>query len=196
MDKLCERIYALRKKAGMSQEELAHRTGVSRQTVSKWESGAMVPESANLRTLCLLFEVSADFLLFGEEKFTSEPEPETPQTKEKEQELELLLQRETLRRESDREDLHYKQALYLCATIFMSALTLISVFFAVLTTYELIYHIRYPENVTEYPFLFLFSPPVMLGISLFFSIMFATFTVLIAVAFHRTRKKIKNVMFC
>ena len=77
MEKLCERIYTLRKKAGMSQEELAHRTGVSRQTVSKWESGAMVPESSNLRALCVLFEVSADFLLFGEEKFAAKDEQRT-----------------------------------------------------------------------------------------------------------------------
>lgn len=39
MDKLGERIYTLRKQAGLSQEDLAHRTGVSRQTISKWESG-------------------------------------------------------------------------------------------------------------------------------------------------------------
>lgn len=68
MDKLGTRIFTLRKQAGLSQEDLAHRTGVSRQTISKWESGAMLPELYNLHALCRLFSVSADYLLFGVEK--------------------------------------------------------------------------------------------------------------------------------
>ena len=41
---LSEKIRALRRRAGLSQEELAETVGVSRQAVSKWESGASVPE--------------------------------------------------------------------------------------------------------------------------------------------------------
>ena len=37
--KLNEKIYACRKKAGLSQEALAERIGVSRQAISKWETG-------------------------------------------------------------------------------------------------------------------------------------------------------------
>ena len=40
-----QRIYEARKKAGMTQEELADRLGVSRQAVSKWESDAAYPET-------------------------------------------------------------------------------------------------------------------------------------------------------
>ena len=49
---LSENIYALRRKSGLSQEQLAERIGVSRQAVSKWESGASTPELEKLRLLC------------------------------------------------------------------------------------------------------------------------------------------------
>ena len=46
--KLCEKLYELRRAAGLSQEELAERLNVSRQAVSKWESGAAQPELSKL----------------------------------------------------------------------------------------------------------------------------------------------------
>ena len=48
---LYEKLYELRRASGMSQEELAEKLGVSRQAVSKWESGATLPEAATLLTL-------------------------------------------------------------------------------------------------------------------------------------------------
>ena len=39
-----EKLTELRRKAGLSQEQLADRLGVTRQSVSKWESGAAMPE--------------------------------------------------------------------------------------------------------------------------------------------------------
>ena len=62
-----ERIQTLRKAGGLSQEELAGRTGVSRQAVSKWESGASEPSTSNLLALAKLFEISAEELLRGVE---------------------------------------------------------------------------------------------------------------------------------
>ena len=47
--KLNEKIYTCRKKAGMSQEALAEKLGVSRQAISKWELGTALPELDNLR---------------------------------------------------------------------------------------------------------------------------------------------------
>ena len=61
--KLSEKIIRLRKGRGLSQEELAERLGVSRQAVSRWESGTALPDAGNLWQLSRLFEVSADYLL-------------------------------------------------------------------------------------------------------------------------------------
>ena len=58
-----EKLTALRKKGGMSQEELADRLGVSRQAVSRWELGATLPDAPNLLKLSDLFGVSIDWLL-------------------------------------------------------------------------------------------------------------------------------------
>ena len=64
---LAERIYNLRKRRGLSQEQLAEALGVSRQTVSKWERGAASPELGKLRTMAELFGVSLDELAGGGE---------------------------------------------------------------------------------------------------------------------------------
>lgn len=60
---LNEKILSCRKKAGLSQEELAQRIGVSRQAVSKWENGDSEPEVGKLLLLAETFEVSVDWLL-------------------------------------------------------------------------------------------------------------------------------------
>ena len=60
---LSEKIYKLRKKSGLSQEQLAEKLTVSRQAISKWESGTAVPESEKLITISDYFGVSVDYLL-------------------------------------------------------------------------------------------------------------------------------------
>ena len=60
---LSEKIYKLRKKSGLSQEQLAEKLNVSRQAISKWESGTAVPESEKLITISDYFGVSVDYLL-------------------------------------------------------------------------------------------------------------------------------------
>lgn len=57
------KIYELRKKAGFSQEELGFKLNVTRQTVSKWETGQSLPEIDKVNGLCDLFKISADELL-------------------------------------------------------------------------------------------------------------------------------------
>lgn len=67
--KLNEKIYFCRKKLGLSQDALAEKLGVSRQAISKWETGAATPELDKLADLARTFDVTADWLL-------SEDEPE------------------------------------------------------------------------------------------------------------------------
>ena len=62
-----ERIALLRRQAGLSQEQLGDKLGVSRQAVSKWEGGQANPDLQYVMALCRLFEVTSDYLLFGEE---------------------------------------------------------------------------------------------------------------------------------
>lgn len=63
---LADKIIQLRKKSGWSQEELAAQMGVSRQSVSKWESGQSIPDLDKILKLSALFNVSTDFLLKDE----------------------------------------------------------------------------------------------------------------------------------
>ena len=72
--KLSEKILYCRKRAGLSQEALAERLGVSRQAVSKWETGEALPETGKLAVLAAALGVTVDWLL-------SEDEPEEPQAK-------------------------------------------------------------------------------------------------------------------
>ena len=60
---LANKIMALRKKNGWSQEELAEKVGVSRQSVSKWESMQSIPDLDKILVLAQVFGVSTDYLL-------------------------------------------------------------------------------------------------------------------------------------
>ena len=60
---LADKIIDLRKKAGWSQEELAEKLGVSRQSVSKWEGAQSIPDMNKILQLSDLFGVSTDYLL-------------------------------------------------------------------------------------------------------------------------------------
>ena len=62
-----ERIRTYRQRAGMSQEMAAELVGVSRQAVSKWESGQTVPDAVTVAKLCRALNVSADYIILGKE---------------------------------------------------------------------------------------------------------------------------------
>lgn len=64
---LAEKIFELRKNNDMSQEQLAEKVGVSRQSISKWESGDSTPELERLVELSKVFNVSTDYLLLSSE---------------------------------------------------------------------------------------------------------------------------------
>ncbi len=63
---LADKIIELRKKNGMSQEELAEKLGVSRQSISKWEGAQSMPDMNRILAMADLFGVSTDYLLRDE----------------------------------------------------------------------------------------------------------------------------------
>ena len=77
---LSEKLQSLRKAAGLSQEALAERLNVTRQAVSKWETGEGKPDIDNLLPLAKLLGTTVDYLLDdGAEEAQPQPEPR-PQT--------------------------------------------------------------------------------------------------------------------
>lgn len=72
---LPEMILTSRKALGLSQEQLAEQVGVSRQSISKWETGQSIPELDKLVVLSRIFGVSTDELLGNS---TPMPDPTTP----------------------------------------------------------------------------------------------------------------------
>jgi len=76
---LAEKIVRLRKQVGWSQEELAEKMNISRQSVSKWESTNSIPDLNKIIMLAEIFDVSTDFLLKDEnEAFDSSDESKEP----------------------------------------------------------------------------------------------------------------------
>ena len=64
---LKDRIAASARRRGLTQEQLGELLGVTRQAVSKWESGQTSPDAATLAALCEKLCVSADYILLGKE---------------------------------------------------------------------------------------------------------------------------------
>lgn len=97
--RLSEKIRTLRRKSGMSQEELAEKLNVSRQAVSKWELGAAVPSPDKLVDISDLFDVTLDWLMredFSEgsadkEREIPNVESEPPKTTERDVKLRRAL---------------------------------------------------------------------------------------------------------
>ena len=73
-----DKLIALRKKAGWSQEELAERLNVSRQSVSKWESAQSMPDIDKILQLSSLFSVTTDCLLKDTQDDTQPAAAQTP----------------------------------------------------------------------------------------------------------------------
>lgn len=85
--KLEEKLRILRQEQGLSQAELAEAMGVSRQAVSRWETGTGLPSTGNLLYLSRLHGVSMDELVRGgitvteEQKLREQPEREQAASK-------------------------------------------------------------------------------------------------------------------
>ena len=72
-----EKLHRLRREKGVSQEALAAELGVSRQAVSRWELGEVVPDTANVLGVSRIFGVSTDYLLLD----ACDEEGDTPAAK-------------------------------------------------------------------------------------------------------------------
>ncbi len=71
---IAKKIVWLRKTKGMTQDELAEILKVSRQTISKWENGSVMPDAYNLKELAKVFETTIDELL------SDDPPDEAPKS--------------------------------------------------------------------------------------------------------------------
>ena len=60
---IAEKIKKLRKDNNMTQEDLAEKLNVSRQTISKWETNVVIPDADNIVSICKLFNITTDELL-------------------------------------------------------------------------------------------------------------------------------------
>lgn len=61
--KMQDKLIMLRKKAGLSQDDLAEKINVSRQAISRWENGTALPDALNILQLSKMFHVTTDYLL-------------------------------------------------------------------------------------------------------------------------------------
>lgn len=77
---IANRLADLRRKAGLSQEALAAKLGVSRQAVSKWERSEASPDTDNLIALASLYSVTLDELLYGKDETSNTEQDETDAT--------------------------------------------------------------------------------------------------------------------
>ena len=96
---LADKIISLRKKAGWSQEELAQKLDVSRQSVSKWEGAQSIPDISKILQMSRLFGVTTDFLL-KDELEEAEYAPETAQPALRRVTMEQALRYLELRRQA------------------------------------------------------------------------------------------------
>lgn len=86
-----ENLKKLRKTKGLTQEEIAERLHVTRQTISKWERGLSVPDSDLLIRLAEVFEVSVSALLGSEIELTESEEKNVNIIAQKLEQLNVLL---------------------------------------------------------------------------------------------------------
>lgn len=77
--KLEEQLRTLRQEKGLSQAELAELMDVSRQAVSRWETGVVVPATENLVRLSKLYDVPLDEMVHGAATPAEEGEPPAPE---------------------------------------------------------------------------------------------------------------------
>ena len=175
MDTLGEKLHLLRKQSGYSQEELAYKVDVTRQTVSLWESNSLIPKADKLKALalCKIFNVSSDYLLFDSAteqrlsnqiddtgKTDEEPKSDNIQTKKKGKNKVVIVAAMLL-------------ALFLLCLIVL-------VFLMVINT---------PDGGYETVTAIRFAPDVLLWLIIIVSVIVVVFAVLLVISLIKARKR-------
>lgn len=112
-----EKLYELRKEKNLSQEEVADRLNVTRQTVSKWETNQSTPDFDKIVPLCELFEISTEELLTGK-KSTQKTEEENNAKNNVSSEQKVLTKEEV--RKKSAEVVSTSVFIYIAAVAFIS----------------------------------------------------------------------------
>lgn len=91
---LATKLVSLRKQKGLTQMELAEKLNVSRQAISRWEVGAAVPSTDNLKVLGDLYEIPVDYLLNDEvDNISKQREEQQEHTSGKQKKKDVRLNR-------------------------------------------------------------------------------------------------------
>lgn len=91
------RIAACRKRAGMSQEKLANELNISRQAVSRWETGEAVPDTEKVIQLSRIFHVTTDYLLLDIDEAPQSAVPAENNRETEQRAAEKRMKRQNLR---------------------------------------------------------------------------------------------------
>ncbi|MBQ7353721.1 MAG: leucine-rich repeat protein [Clostridia bacterium] len=131
--KLEEKILALRKKKGLSQEGLAKRLKVTRQAVYKWEAGMSRPELDKILSIAQLFHVSSDVLLNDKLSLDIDSislDEEEKQNENIEEEIEPSNNEENTINESNTKSKRKLAIVVICSIVVLAIIIIISVIIA------------------------------------------------------------------
>lgn len=112
-----EKLFELRKGKGLSQEEVAEKLNVTRQTVSKWETNQSTPDFDKIIPICELYGITTEELLTGKKK---EDENNFEKVEEKEEERPLTKQ-----------EVKRKSAEVVSTSVFLYILAVVSIMIAI-----------------------------------------------------------------
>lgn len=112
-----EKLFELRKGKGLSQEEVAEKLNVTRQTVSKWETNQSTPDFDKIMPICELYGITTEELLTGKKK---EDENNFEKVEEKEEERPLTKQ-----------EVKRKSAEVVSTSVFLYILAVVSIMIAI-----------------------------------------------------------------
>lgn len=173
MDTLGEKLHLLRKQAGYSQEELAYKVDVTRQTVSLWESNSLIPKADKLKVLCKIFNVSSDYLLFDStEPATEQRQSDAPDKKEGKSESDNV---QTKKKGKNK--------------VIIIAATFLALFLLCLIVLVCLMVVNIPDGGYETVTAIRFDPDVLLWLIIIVSVIVVVSVILLVISLIKARKK-------